>query len=75
MILTNDNQKKIVDDLHAKIMERMAKAAPTDTSTTFATYYDSILDESKKSMLGEIKMAAAISDKVKNQSLKNFFQN
>ena len=52
----------------------MLKAPPTDISATFVPYYDSILDETKKSTLVEIKMSPVIHDKVKNQSLINYLK-
>ena len=60
--------------IHARILEHIAKAPDTDISCTFVPYYDSILDEHKKSNLGEIKMSPMIADKVRTQSLKGYFK-
>jgi hypothetical protein len=74
MVLTNKNQKKIVKVFHSKIQEHIDNAPDTDISCTFVPYYDSILDENKKSNLGEIAMSPLIVDKVRNQSLKGYFK-
>jgi hypothetical protein len=55
-----------VKEVHSKLVEHMKNAPPSDISSTFVPYYDSILDEAKKSNIGEIKMSSTISDKVKN---------
>jgi len=43
----------------------MKEAKRKDYSSTFAPYYDIILDEKQKSLLTEVKMSQIVSDKVK----------
>jgi hypothetical protein len=54
MILTNKNEKKIVKDLCDKLKEKVRNCPFTEQTSTFVPYYDSILDEEKKSNLAEV---------------------
>jgi hypothetical protein len=65
MILTNKNQKKIVKVVNERINKLMKEAKQKDYSSTFAPYYDIILDEKQKALLTEVKMSQIVSDKVK----------
>jgi hypothetical protein len=55
MILTNKNEKKIVKELCDKLKEKVRNCVFTEQSSSFIPYYDSILDEEKKSNLAEIQ--------------------
>ena len=56
MVLTNKNEKKIVKEVNAKLKEKLGSCPYTTESATYVPYYDSILDEEKKSDLVEDKM-------------------
>ncbi len=45
----------------------------SDVSSTFAPYYDIILDEKSKSNLCDIKMSEQVSNMVKSEGLKKLF--
>ena len=75
VILTNRNQKKIVEFMNAQIDAYVTATKSQEhdeyVSSTFVPYYDAVLDESEKSALGEIKMSEEIADKVRNNQLQN----
>eukprot|EP00347_Sterkiella_histriomuscorum_P023518 403334335 len=70
MILTNKSQKKIVKVVHQQLQEHLKNCERTDTSGTFAPYYDIILDDKAKSKLSEVKMSQMVSDRVKGGAAK-----
>lgn len=72
MILTNKNEKNIVQEIHNVLQQRIQEAPESDESSTFVPYYDSILDEHDKHNLAEVKMSYMIYDKVKNQSVSSY---
>ena len=71
MILTNKNQKKIVKSVKEKIDEHIKNQLNyTGISSTFAPYYDIVLNEQEKQKLTETKVSSIVSDKVKQGSVK-----
>ena len=74
MILTNKNQKKIVQFISQKMKESIANCEYTELSNTFVPFYDSILDEEHKSNLAEIQMTQQCASKVKSQGFKTFYK-
>lgn len=74
MILTNKNQKKIVKLIQEKIQEFIQNTPPSEVSSTFAPYYDIIIDEKQKSNLQEVKMSQIVSDKVKAGTAKTMIK-
>ena len=52
--MTNKNEKRIVKEFHIRILEHIMRAPPSLISSTFAPFYDNILDESKKNCLTQI---------------------
>jgi hypothetical protein len=75
MVLTNKNEKKIVKEINAKLKDKIANCAFVEESNTFIPYYDSILDEEKKSNLVEVRMTEICADKVKRLGIKTSFYN
>lgn len=68
MILTNKNEKLVVKQLNQKLKVLIEKCPEQEISFTFIPYYDSILDESKKFQLGEVRLDDRIVDKVRRQT-------
>ena len=66
MVLTSDNQKKIVTEIDAKLHEQMSKCELTGATQTFTPYFDVTLTEDQKSNLIEVPMSTLINYKVKN---------
>ena len=71
MILTNKNEKKIVKVVNDRLNLLMRVSKKQDVSSTYAPYYDIILDEKSKNQLTEVKMSSIVSDKVKGGTAMN----
>lgn len=71
MMLTTENQRKIVDEINTKIHEYKVNCNQEEPSSTFAPYFDITLNETQKGYLGEIAVSSIIRDKVMNEHLKS----
>lgn len=72
--LTNKNQELVVNEINEKLQNYIENVEDSGFSSTFVPQYDSILNESDKSKLVEIKLDARVEDLVKKQSLNNNFK-
>jgi hypothetical protein len=65
LILTNANQKKVVDEVHQQLLEYSRIGLHEEgPSNTFAPYFDPTLNDEQKGNLVEVPTSSLISDKV-----------
>ena len=70
-ILINKDEDQIAILLNAKLQHAFESCKFTDESTTYLPFYDNVIDQSKKNMLGEVKVAEKIREKVKSIALRS----
>lgn len=74
MLLTTDNQRKIVEEIHNKFQEYIVNSTPKHESSTFVPYFDITLKDDEKGNLHEIPVSSMIKDQVKNALIKSSFK-
>jgi hypothetical protein len=74
MMLTTENQKKIVEEIHYKFNEYISKCRKTKESSTFTPYFDITLTDAQKGTLHEVPVSSLIKDRVKNELMKSNFK-
>lgn len=73
-MLTTDNQRKIVEEIHNKFQEYVVNSIPRQDSSTFVPFFDITLKDHEKGNLHEIPVSTLIKDQVKNALIKSSFK-
>lgn len=64
-LLVNKEQEQVVNLVIEKLQQYVQNATPVDSSMTYIPFYDTIMPQEKRSLLGQVKMSPMITEKVK----------
>ena len=67
MMLTTENQKKIVEEINLRLQEYQINSSSTSESSTFSPYFDITLNDTERGNLHEVPVSSLIKDRVKNE--------
>lgn len=74
-LLVNKEQEQVVNLVIEKLQQFVQNSPQSDASLTYIPFYDTILPNEKRSLLGQVKMSQLIQEKVKSILLRTLCNN